>query len=203
MSANLMGFYTTVSALAKSNTEAASARSARVASVVQDGYRRWFDGVSASVGETVRFAGEFTKVRSQADLVALQREVLETASARVAGDLKAFIELSNKLVAEVTTPVAAPVAAAPAPKAEVKVEVKVEAPKAEVKVEAPKVEVKAEVKVEAPKVEAPKAEAPKVEVKAEAPKAEAAKVEPKAAPQTEAKAEAAPVAPATAPAAAE
>mgnify|MGYP000914530558 CR=1 FL=1 len=92
---------------------AGAVRSARVAGVVQDGYRRWLAGLTNSAGETARLVSELGKCRTQADLVALQRELFDHASTRLADDLRAFIELSGKLVAEVTAPVG-PVAAAPA-----------------------------------------------------------------------------------------
>ncbi|MCW2245745.1 hypothetical protein M2352_001336 [Azospirillum fermentarium] len=98
---------------------AGAVRSARVAGVVQDGYRRWLSGLTSSAGQTARLVGELGKCRTQADLVALQREMIDSASARLADDIRAFIELSNKLVAEVTAPVgpaAVPAeSAAPAP----------------------------------------------------------------------------------------
>lgn len=94
---------------------AGAARSARVAGVVQDGYRRWLAGLTTSAGETARLVSELGKCRTQADLVALQRELFDHASTRLADDLRAFIELSSKLVAEVTIPVGPVAAPAPAP----------------------------------------------------------------------------------------
>ena len=44
--------------LFKTNAQTTAAKSARVATLVQDGYRRWFDGVTASVnGQTVTAKG--------------------------------------------------------------------------------------------------------------------------------------------------
>ncbi|SMF67089.1 Phasin protein [Azospirillum oryzae] len=141
--------------LFKTNAQTTAAKSARVATLVQDGYRRWFDGVTASVNDASRLAAGLGKARTPADLAALQRDWLSTTQARVTESVQGFLDVSSKIAAEITTlpapaadaaPVAAPVAA-PAPK--------VEAPKP--------------VAVAAPKVEAPKVEAPKVEAKTEAP----------------------------------
>jgi hypothetical protein len=145
--------------LLKTNAQTTAAKSARVATLVQDGYRRWFDGVTASVNDASRLAAGLGKARTPADLAALQRDWLSTTQARVTESVQGFLDVSTKIAAEITTlpaPAAdaAPVAA-PAPKAE-----------APVTVAAPMVEMP---KVEAPKVEAPKAEAPKAEAKAEAP----------------------------------
>lgn len=141
--------------LFKTNAQTTAAKSARVATLVQDGYRRWFDGVTASVNDASRLAAGLGKARTPADLAALQRDWLSTTQARVTESVQGFLDVSSKIAAEITTlpapaadaaPVAAPVAA-PAPK--------VEAPKP--------------VAVAVPKVEAPKVEAPKVEAKTEAP----------------------------------
>lgn len=132
--------------LLKTNAQTTAAKSARVATLVQDGYRRWFDGVTASVGDASRLAAGLGKARTPADLAALQRDWLSTTQARVTESVQGFLDVSTKIAAEITTlPVpaadAAP-AAAPAPKAE-----------APVKVEAPKVEAPAPT----PVVEAPQA----------------------------------------------
>ncbi|MBF5094067.1 hypothetical protein F1643_05765 [Azospirillum sp. INR13] len=144
--------------LFKTNAQTTAAKSARVATLVQDGYRRWFDGVTASVNDASRLAAGLGKARTPADLAALQRDWLSTTQARVTESVQGFLDVSTKIAAEITTlptPAvdAAPVAA-PAPE--------VEAPTpAPVTVTAPVVEM--------PKVEAPKVEAPKVEAKIEAP----------------------------------
>lgn len=119
MNSNLMDIYGSVGSAAKLNAEAAAARSVRLAGVMQDGYRRWVDTVTANMGDTARMVEGLGKVRSTADLIELQRDWLGATSARVAGDLKAFIDLSSKFVAEAALPVqtaeaeSAPVAAAP------------------------------------------------------------------------------------------
>lgn len=154
--------------LFKTNAQTTAAKSARVATLVQDGYRRWFDGVTASVNDASRLAAGLGKARTPADLAALQRDWLSTAQARVTESVQGFLDVSTKIAAEITTlptPVAdaAPVAA-PAPVASPKAEapkptlVTVAAPKAEEpKVEAPKVEAKVEAPAPAPAVEAPEA----------------------------------------------
>jgi hypothetical protein len=150
--------------LFKTNAQTTAAKSARVATLVQDGYRRWFDGVTASVNDASRLAAGLGKARTPADLAALQRDWLSTTQARVTESVQGFLDVSSKIAAEIAilpAPAAdaAPVAA-PAPKAEAPKPVAVAAPK----VEAPKVEAK----VEAPKVEAP-APAPVVEAPEAAP----------------------------------
>lgn len=153
---------------AQTTAATAAAKSARVATLVQDGYRRWFDGVTASVNDASRLAAGLGKARNAADLAALQRDWLSTTQARVTESVQGFLDVSSKIAAEITTlpapaaeaaPTAAPVAA-PAPKAE--------APKA-----AP-----AAALVIAP---APEVEAPKVEAAAPVP-AVAAETAPVAAP---------------------
>lgn len=149
--------------LFKTNAQTTAAKSARVATLVQDGYRRWFDGVTASVNDASRLAAGLGKARTPADLAALQRDWLSTAQARVTESMQGFLDVSTKIAAEITTlptPVAdaAPVAA-PAPVASPKAEapkptlVTVAAPKAE----EPKVEAKVEAPAPAPAVEAPEA----------------------------------------------
>ena len=232
MNSNLFGLYAQVGAqvgaLAKTNAETATARSARIAGLIQDGTRRWFDGVTASVGETARIVQDFGKVRSPADIAELQRAWLQTASARATENVRTFVELSQKLAAEVSaqaaeaqtlvakveTPKAAPkIEAKPALKIEAKGEVPAAvaapAPKAEAKKPAAKkTAAKPAQKAAAPKAEAPKAEvkpAPAAKVEAPAAAAPAPKAE---APKTEAvkaeapKAEVKPAAPVAAPAAA-
>jgi len=139
MTTNFLNLFAQAGTLAKSNAETGAAKSARVAGLVQDGYRRWFDGVTASVNDASRLAAELGKARSPADLAALQREWLSATQARVTEGVQGFLDVSAKIVAEVSvvplpvkaaTPVTAPVAvptpapvAAPAP-----VVAKVEAP---------------------------------------------------------------------------
>ncbi len=213
MNSNLFGLYAQVGAqvgaLAKNNAETAAARSARIAGLVQDGARRWFDGVTASVGETARIVQDFGKARSPADIAELQRAWFQAASARATENVRTFVELSQKLAAEVSAPAAeaqtfvykveAPKAVAPKAEAKpaVKAEAKVEAPVA-IAAPAPKAEVKKPAKTAAkpakqaaPKAEAKAAPAAKVEAPAaapapaaEAPKGEAPKAE---APKTEVK----------------
>ncbi len=190
--------------LGKLSAETYAARSTRVAGAVQDGCRRLLDGVTAGIGETTHLAGEFAKVRSPADFVAVQREWATVTQARVVNQVQTVLDVSSRIAAELSVipaaasapkaespaPKAAPVAApipVPAPKAEApKVEVKVEPVKVEpVKAEPAPAPVakkapaprKAPAKTTAPKAEspAPKAEAAKpVPVKAETPKVEAA-----------------------------
>ncbi|WP_395459067.1 phasin family protein [Azospirillum melinis] len=164
--------------LFKTNAQTTAAKSARVATLVQDGYRRWFDGVTASVNDASRLAAGLGKARNPADLAALQRDWLSTTQARVTESVQGFLDVSSKIAAEITAlpapaaeaaPVVAPVAA-PAPKAE--------APKP-----AP---------VAAPVVAAPKVEAAKVEIAAPAPAVEAPQAAP--APVAAVAAETAPVA---------
>ncbi|GLR80100.1 phasin family protein [Azospirillum oryzae] len=164
--------------LFKSNAQTTAAKSARVATLVQDGYRRWFDGVTASVNDASRLAAGLGKARTPADLAALQRDWLSTTQARVTESVQGFLDVSTKIAAEITTlptPAAdaAPVAA-PAPKAE--------APKPTL------------VTVAAPKAAAPKVETPKVEAPAPAPVVEAPEAAPAPAPVPVQVAETAPVA---------
>lgn len=180
MTANFFGLFSQAGSLAKSNAETTAAKSARVAGLVQDGYRRWFDGVTASVNDAGRLAGEFGKVRSPADLAALHREWLNTTQARVTEGVQGFLDVSAKIAAEVAIlPVAnvsvvaksGPVLVKP-----VAVVAKVEAP---AKVKAPVVEtpvVEAPV-VTAPVVEPVVVEAPAPVVEAVAPEAPVAVVE--------------------------
>jgi hypothetical protein len=200
MTANFFGLFSQAGSLAKSNAETTAAKSARVAGLVQDGYRRWFDGVTASVNDAGRLAGEFGKVRSPADLAALHREWLNTTQARVTEGVQGFLDVSAKIAAEVAIlPVAnvtvAAKASGPVLVKPVAVAAKVEAPtkaKAPV-VEAPVVEapvakavvVEAPAPVAAPVVEAVAVEAPApaavvetpVETPVEAPVVDAAPVE--------------------------
>ncbi|CAO3418723.1 hypothetical protein [Azospirillum endophyticum] len=143
---------------AQTTVATTAAKSARVATLVQDGYRRWFDGMTASVNDASRLAAGLGKARTAADLAALQRDWLSATQTRVSESVQGFLDVSTKIAAEITSlpvpaaeaaPVAAPAAvlvAAPAPKAE--------APKP------------APVTVAAPTAEAPKVEAPKVEASA-------------------------------------
>lgn len=155
MTANFFGLFSQAGSLAKSNAETTAAKSARVAGLVQDGYRRWFDGVTASVNDAGRLAGEFGKVRSPADLAALHREWLNTTQARVTEGVQGFLDVSAKIAAEVAI----------LPVANVTVAAKASAP---VLVKPVVVVAKAEAlaKVKAPVVEAPVAELPAVEVPA-------------------------------------
>jgi hypothetical protein len=173
MTANFFGLFSQAGSLAKSNAETTAAKSARVAGLVQDGYRRWFDGVTASVNDAGRLAGEFGKVRSPADLAALHREWLNTTQARVTEGVQGFLDVSAKIAAEVAIlPVAnvtvAAKASGPVLVKPVAVAAKVEAP---TKAKAPV--------VEAPVVEAPVAKAVVVEAPAPvaAPVVEAVAVE--------------------------
>lgn len=192
MSANFFGLFAQAGVLARTNAETAAARSARVAGIVQDGYRQWFEGVTASVGDTARLVQELGKARSPSDLAELQRAWLQAAQVRAAENVKTFVDLSQRLAAEVAVPVAAPVVPAPAASAPV---APAPAAKAEVPVSAPKPAVKAEEKKPAAKAAPKKAATPKAEtLRVEAPKAA-----PKAAPKVEVKPAAAPApAPATA-----
>jgi hypothetical protein len=171
MTANFFGLFSQAGSLAKSNAETTAAKSARVAGLVQDGYRRWFDGVTASVNDAGRLAGEFGKVRSPADLAALHREWLNTTQARVTEGVQGFLDVSAKIAAEV--------AILPVPNVTVAVKtagpVLVKPVVVVAKTEAP-AKAKAPV-VETPVVEAPVVKAPVVEpvvVEATAPVVEAA-----------------------------
>lgn len=171
MTANFFGLFSQAGSLAKSNAETTAAKSARVAGLVQDGYRRWFDGVTASVNDAGRLAGEFGKVRSPADLAALHREWLNTTQARVTEGVQGFLDVSAKIAAEV--------AILPVPNVTVAVKtagpVLVKPVVVVAKTEAP-AKAKAPV-VETPVVEAPVVKAPVVEpvvVEAPAPVVEAA-----------------------------
>ncbi|HYF87182.1 hypothetical protein [Azospirillum sp.] len=152
--------------LLKTNAQTTAAKSARVATLVQDGYRRWFDGVTASVNDASRLAAGLGKARTPADLAALQRDWLSTTQARVTESVQGFLDVSTKIAAEITTLPAPAADAAP---------VAAPAPKAEVPAPAP-------VTVAAPVVEMPKAEVPKVEAPAPAPVVEAPEAAPEPAP---------------------
>jgi hypothetical protein len=165
MTANFFGLFSQAGSLAKSNAETTAAKSARVAGLMQDGYRRWFDGVTASVNDAGRLAGEFGKVRSPADLAALHREWLNTTQARVTEGVQGFLDVSAKIAAEVAilpVPSVTVVAKAVGP-----VQMKPVAMVA--KVEAP-------AKAKAPVVEAPAVETPMAKI----PAPEAVVVEPPA-----------------------
>lgn len=195
MNANLLGLYETVGTLAKANARTAVTRSARVAGVAKESQRLWLDGMTAQFGHTASLMGALAKARTPSDIAALQRSYVEATAARAAEDLKAFIALSGKLVAEVAAkqadaalvaeaaPAAAPVAVetpaveepAPAPAAEAPVAA---APAAEEP--APAAEAPAEVAVATVQAAAPAeppapkpAAKPAIRRKA-APKAEAA-----------------------------
>ncbi len=115
MTANLLGLFTQAGSFAKSNAETSAAKSARVAGLMQDGYRLWVDGVTASVGDAGRLAAGLGKVRSPADLAALHRDWLSTTQARMSESVQGFLDVSTKIAAEVAAaPVAIP-AVAPAP----------------------------------------------------------------------------------------
>ena len=152
--------------LLKTNAQTTAAKSARVATLVQDGYRRWFDGVTASVNDASRLAAGLGKARTPADLAALQRDWLSTTQARVTESVQGFLDVSTKIAAEITTLPAPAADAAP---------VAAPAPKAEVPAPAP-------VTVAAPVAEMPKAEVPKVEAPAPAPVVEAPEAAPEPAP---------------------
>ncbi len=176
MNVNLMDMYGNVGAVAKANAEQAAARSARVAGVMQEGYRLLLDDLNATIGNTARVLGNMGQCRTPADVAELQREWFEAASSLAAERMKAMMALSNKLVAEVSAAPAAEAAAtekaapAAAPAAALVVEAPVEAP-----VEATAAPAVTETVVEAPAEVAPVAEAPAVEAPAvEAPVAEAA-----------------------------
>lgn len=169
MTANFFGLFSQAGSLAKSNAETTAAKSARVAGLVQDGYRRWFDGLTASVNDAGRLAGEFGKVRSPADLAALHREWLNTTQARVTEGVQGFLDVSAKIAAEVAIlPVANVTVAAKSGPVLVKPVVVVAKTEAPAKVKAPV--------VETPVAEAPVVTAPVVEpvvVEAPAPVVEA------------------------------
>lgn len=181
MNANLMGFYETMGTLAKANARTAVTRSARVAGVAKEGQRLWLDGMTAQLGNTASLMGGLTKARTPSDVAALQRSFVEAATARAAEDMKAFLALSGKLVAEVaakedaTAPeAAAPAEAAPVPAPAVVAEAApepapavLEAP-VTVAAEAPAQTTVEEPAVEAPVAETPVAAAPVVETPAEA-----------------------------------
>ncbi len=103
MSASLFRLYMKVGGLAKNDATTAAAHSAHVANVMQDGYRRWFEGVTASLGETIHIVQDLGRIRSPSDIVGLQRVWLQSASARTAENVKILIDLSQKLVAATTT----------------------------------------------------------------------------------------------------
>ncbi|MBY6262866.1 hypothetical protein EI613_13255 [Azospirillum sp. 412522] len=134
--------------LFKTNAQTTAAKSARVATLVQDGYRRWFDGVTASVNDASRLAAGLGKARTAADLAALQRDWLSTTQARVSESVQGFLDVSSKIAAEITT--------LPVPAADT---ASVAAPKADAPKPAP-------VTLAAPKAEAPKVEAPAPAVEA-------------------------------------
>ncbi|MBK1837522.1 hypothetical protein JHL17_08865 [Azospirillum sp. YIM B02556] len=142
---------------AQTTVATTAAKSARVATLVQDGYRRWFDGMTASVNDASRLAAGLGKARTAADLAALQRDWLSTTQARVNESVQGFLDVSTKIAAEIAslpTP-AADTAPAPTPvAAPLSVVPKAEAPKpAPAMVAAPMVEAP----VPAPVVEAPEA----------------------------------------------
>lgn len=170
--------------LFKTNAQSTAAKSARVATLVQDGYRRWFDGVTASVNDASRLAAGLGKARNPADLAALQRDWLSTTQARVTESVQGFLDVSTKIAAEI--------AALPAPAAEAApVAAPVAAPTvAPVAAPAPKAEAPKPAPAAAPAIAAPEVEAPKVEVAAPAPAVEA----PQPAPVPAVAAETAPVA---------
>jgi hypothetical protein len=183
--------------LFKTNAQTTAAKSARVATLVQDGYRRWFDGVTASVNDASRLAAGLGKARNAADLAALQRDWLSTTQARVTESVQGFLDVSSKIAAEITTlptpaadatPVAAPVAEAPKP-----TPVTVAAPKAETpKVEAPVPAKAAETAPVAATVAAPAAKPVEVPVKELVETVKAEKAAPTAPVAAEAKAAAKP-----------
>lgn len=182
MTAKFLGIFAQAGTLAKTNAETGAAKSARVAGLVQDGYRLWFDGVTASVSDAGRLAAGLGKVRSPADFAALHRAWLSTTQARVTEGVQGFLDVSAKIAAEVSVvplplkvPAAAPVAAAPvAPKAEAPAVVPAPVPEATpVPVAAPVAEV-APVVEAAPVVEP----APEPVVEAVAPEAPVVVAEP-------------------------
>lgn len=131
MTTNFLGLFTQAGPLSKLNAETTAAKSARVAGLVQDGYRRWFDGVTASVNDAGRLATELGKVRTPADLAALHRDWLNTTQARVTEGVQSFLDVSAKIAAEVSVVPLAVKPAAPAPVAApvvAPVAVKLEAP---------------------------------------------------------------------------
>ncbi|MCG5241041.1 hypothetical protein ACIU1J_08905 [Azospirillum doebereinerae] len=116
MTTNFLNLFAQAGTLAKSNAETGAAKSARVAGLVQDGYRRWFDGVTASVNDASRLAAGLGKARSPADLAALHREWLSTTQARVTEGVQGFLDVSAKIAAEVSVvPLPVKTAAAPVP----------------------------------------------------------------------------------------
>lgn len=184
MATKILDIFAQAGTLAKTNAETGAAKSARVAGLVQDGYRLWFDGVTASVSDAGRLAAGLGKVRSPADFAALHRAWLSSTQARVSEGVQGFLDVSAKIAAEVSAvplplkapaaaPVAAPVAVAPV------------APKAEAPAVVPAPVVEAAPVVEpapAPVVEPAPEPAPAPVVEAAAPEAPAAVVEPVPAP---------------------
>lgn len=180
MATKILDIFAQAGTLAKTNAETGAAKSARVAGLVQDGYRLWFDGVTASVSDAGRLAAGLGKVRSPADFAALHRAWLSSTQARVSEGVQGFLDVSAKIAAEVSVvplplkaPVAAPAAAAPV------------TPKAEAPAVVPAPVVEAAPVVEpapAPVVEPAPEPAPAPVVEAAAPEAPAAVVEPVPAP---------------------
>ncbi len=95
------GLFAQAGTLAKSNAETTAAKSARVAALMQDGYRRWYDGVTGSLSDAGRLAGGLGKARTPADLAALHREWLTATQARVTEGVQGLLDVSAKLAAEV------------------------------------------------------------------------------------------------------
>ena len=105
MSANLLEIYESMGGYAKAGAEQASAATARIAEVVRDGGLLLADGVLYHVNHSTEALGAVVKSRTPEELAAAQREWLEGAINRVAGDFKAGLDLTGRLLNE-TAPVA-------------------------------------------------------------------------------------------------
>lgn len=105
MSANLLEIYESVGGYAKAGAEQAAAATARIAEVVRDGGLLLAEGVVYHVNHSTQALGAVVKSRTPEELAAAQREWLEGAINRAAGDFKAGLDLTGRLLTE-TAPVA-------------------------------------------------------------------------------------------------
>ena len=206
MTANFMNIFGMTGTLAKGK---ADARAARIACLVQAGYRHWLDGVAAGVECNNRFVGGLTSVGNAADLAALHHEWMTRTQALATEQWQTFMDLSSKLSSELGLPALPADALSPTeapPVKAVPAAVPIPVPRAEEASVAP-LTVPEVPKAVSPEAEPPKAAeakpvvakapetAPQPVAKADAPKA------PKPAPKkTEAAASAAPAAGKAAPA---
>ncbi|HYD30179.1 MAG TPA: hypothetical protein VEB64_04900 [Azospirillaceae bacterium] len=106
MNADWMAFYRNAESAAKTNAELFQSRSHRMTELLNEGYRYWLHGFTATLGDTAKAFEELSKCRSSTDFADVQRSWIESTASRRLEDMKRVMDLANTMLNELAANVA-------------------------------------------------------------------------------------------------